>query len=176
LGLWLAGSVLRSHPHYLAYFNEAAGGPAGGYRALVDSNIDWGQGLKPLAETLAAMGNPPVILSYFGVADPGYYKLRFIPLGAITNVADRPATVGVQDWRRALFAVSATNLQGTYFVDHGIFSWLKTFRPLAVPGHSIFLYDLTEEPAARERLAVLAAGIGRLDLAAQLREAHAKAD
>src|SRR3989338_6742069 len=37
--LWQASSVLRVHPHYLAYFNEAAGGPEGGHRYVVDSNL-----------------------------------------------------------------------------------------------------------------------------------------
>src|SRR5262249_3178018 len=40
---WQAVSVLRVHPDYLAYFNEAAGGPSQGWRWLVDSNVDWGQ-------------------------------------------------------------------------------------------------------------------------------------
>ena len=35
-------------PHYLAYFNELAGGPLNGWRSLADSNIDWGQDLPGL--------------------------------------------------------------------------------------------------------------------------------
>ena len=38
-----AGSSLRVHPHYLAYFNEPSGGPLNGWRYLIDSNLDWGQ-------------------------------------------------------------------------------------------------------------------------------------
>ena len=143
-------------------------------RWLVDSNLDWGQGLKPLARTLRGMGNPAVVLCYFGVADPGYYGLRFAPLGAITNVGDRPATAAPEDFGRALLAVSATNLQGTYFVDHELFSWLKSVRPVAVPGRSIFLYDLTDEPAARQRLADLVQGTGQAALAGRLRQLHGK--
>ena len=36
-------ATLRGGPDYLAYFNELAGGPAGGWRYLGDSNLDWGQ-------------------------------------------------------------------------------------------------------------------------------------
>ena len=50
--VWYAVSVARVHPHYLAYFNEAAGGPAHGYRLLADLNLDWGQDLKRLPERL----------------------------------------------------------------------------------------------------------------------------
>ena len=35
-------------PHYLAYFNESVGGPANGYKHLVDSSLDWGQDLPEL--------------------------------------------------------------------------------------------------------------------------------
>ena len=49
LGAWYAGGTLRQHPHHLAYFNEIAGGPANGWRLLVDSNLDWGQDLERLA-------------------------------------------------------------------------------------------------------------------------------
>jgi hypothetical protein len=44
--LLLAGfgwSSLWIYPHYLAYFNRFAGGPLGGWRWLIDSNLDWGQ-------------------------------------------------------------------------------------------------------------------------------------
>jgi 4-amino-4-deoxy-L-arabinose transferase-like glycosyltransferase len=43
--LLLGHAVLsaRGGPDYLAYFNELAGGPAGGWRYLGDSNLDWGQ-------------------------------------------------------------------------------------------------------------------------------------
>ncbi|HEY2826597.1 MAG TPA: glycosyltransferase family 39 protein, partial [Pirellulales bacterium] len=40
-------------PDYLAYFNFLAGGPANGYRHLVDSSLDWGQDLKELKSWLA---------------------------------------------------------------------------------------------------------------------------
>jgi hypothetical protein len=43
LALWLAVSSLSVHPQYISYFNEIAGGPANGWRWLLDSNLDWGQ-------------------------------------------------------------------------------------------------------------------------------------
>ena len=46
---WAVASSLWVYPHSLSYFNEAAGGPAGGHNHLVDSNIDWGQDLLFLA-------------------------------------------------------------------------------------------------------------------------------
>lgn len=73
--LWNAAAVARIHPHYLAYFNEIAGGPANGHRFLIDSNIDWGQDLYELADWLQR--NRPgarVGLAYFGNVDPAILR------------------------------------------------------------------------------------------------------
>ena len=54
--------MLRVHPNYLAYFNEAAGGPAQGWRWLVDSNVDWGQELPGLKRYMDTNGIARVTL------------------------------------------------------------------------------------------------------------------
>ena len=41
--LWYLLSTISSYSNYLAYFNEAAGGPKRGFKILADSNLDWGQ-------------------------------------------------------------------------------------------------------------------------------------
>lgn len=43
LGLWAVIGAARIFPWEISFFNELAGGPAGGYRYLADSNVDWGQ-------------------------------------------------------------------------------------------------------------------------------------
>lgn len=48
--LWNVSSSLLVFPHSMAYFNELAGGPAGGQRYLLHSNLDWGQDVWDLAE------------------------------------------------------------------------------------------------------------------------------
>lgn len=169
LALWTAVSVLRVQPYQLAYFNEAAGGPSGGWRWLADSNLDWGQDLPALARELRARGNPPVYLAYFGVGDPAAYGIRYAQALANWNVPrEGDAVDPVAESGRVLFAVSATNRVGVYLADHGFFSWLDGKVPAAEPGHSIFLYDLTADAEGRRRLAELlvrsghprAAGLG----------------
>ena len=160
LGLWLAVSVINVHPHHLAYFNEAAGGPSAGHRILVDSNLDWGQGLKGLAAKLKEMGNPPVYLSYFGVADPSYYGIRYFPVAPVTNVDRRDGVVAPSLEDPVLLAISATNLQSVYYGDKEVFSWLKERTPLHIVGHALFLYDLTEDPEGARKLARILAGSG----------------
>jgi hypothetical protein len=49
---WLVVTAFLDHPGYLKYFNEFAGGTHNGYRYLLDSNLDWGQDVKPLKRFL----------------------------------------------------------------------------------------------------------------------------
>jgi len=148
-------SALTAHPHYLAYFNQLGGGPANGYKYFVDSNLDWGQGVKTLAAYLKGRGNPPVVFSYFGVARPESYGLAYTPLGVISNV-DLPGTgAQVCAMKETLLAVSATNLQSTYYSDKETFAWLKARTPVFSAGYAIFLYDLTGDKEGLERLAAL---------------------
>ncbi|MBU2573845.1 MAG: hypothetical protein KKH28_07215 [Elusimicrobia bacterium] len=150
--LWIWG-LARTGPYYLEYFNELAGGPKNGYKYLVDSNLDWGQGIKPLGSYLKERGNPPVILSYFGVAKPEYYGIKYFPLkGGLANVEINGTGEDLCALKRPLLAVSATNLQGVYFPDRGVFDWLKKRKPLFTAGYSIFLYDLTGDKEGLDRL------------------------
>jgi hypothetical protein len=162
-GAWLAGGLLaltavsvgRAHPFHLAYFNERAGGPANGYKLFVDSNLDWGQDLGGIAEYLRGRGNPPVVLAYFGVARPESYGMAYAPLGTVSNVEFTGSGADVCAMKETLLAVSATNLQGTYYADKETFAWLKSRRPVFTAGYSIFLYDLTGDKEGQEKLAAV---------------------
>ncbi len=62
------------HPYELSYFNALAGGPIGGRRILADSNLDWSQGLKPLAELQREHPEyRDLTLFYFGDTEAGRY-------------------------------------------------------------------------------------------------------
>ena len=115
LFVWLVAESLMIWPHYLAYFNQLAGGPSKGYRHLVDSSLDWGQDLPGLRdwlkrEGLAGEQETPVYLSYFGTGDADYYGIDVRPLPTFP------------DWNRkeyktltgGVYAVSATMLQSLY--------------------------------------------------------------
>ena len=47
---WYVFENISVYPYYLTYFNQTVGGPSGGYRYVVDSNLDWGQDLRRLAD------------------------------------------------------------------------------------------------------------------------------
>ncbi|MCS6245271.1 MAG: hypothetical protein H2172_15670 [Opitutus sp.] len=69
-----AWASIAARPHYLAYFNLLAGPAEQHHRLLVDSNLDWGQGLPELATWLQEnQQGRSVYLSYFGSDDPAFY-------------------------------------------------------------------------------------------------------
>jgi len=171
---WQAGeAVFVSHPYHLAYFNELAGGPNGGYRYLVDSNVDWGQGLDALAEEVKSRGVSALYISYFGSENPGRTGLRVVNIGSITQPRHEDnATAGdLAAEKRCLLAVSVTNYQQTYYGAKNVFTWLRPLESRAkLIARSILVFDLTEVPLARRNLAVLLDNLGKHDLARHERE------
>ena len=149
LGLWYAGGALVQHPHYLAYFNELAGGPRNGWRLLVDSNLDWGQDLKRLGDWTRANHVGTLKLSYFGSADPGYYGIESEALPGYT--APHAARLTREIRPGDTVAVSVTNLQGVYLdpEDRPLMERLRATEPVARIGYSIFVYrpDFSWPPA-----------------------------
>jgi hypothetical protein len=134
---WLLAGTLRVAPRYLQYFNEVAGGPEGGHRWLIDSNVDWGQDLLRLREYMDREELEGVHLAYFGRVHPHVYGIRFAPL-------ERGRSHGVA-------VVSASFLMGRpYFwylggrmrwVPGGTYTWLQEEEPIARVG-SMFVYQI----------------------------------
>jgi 4-amino-4-deoxy-L-arabinose transferase-like glycosyltransferase len=140
LAAWYVAGTVRVHPHYLAYFNEAAGGPANGYRLLVDSSLDWGQDLIRLREWAGREGVGPLKLSYFGTADPEYYRVPAALLPGYMPPVPRKVVREIAPGD--LLAVSATNLQGVYIEKEALplMERLRAMRPLHNVGGSILVY------------------------------------
>ena len=104
----LAGECFAIYPHYLAYFNQLAGGPSNGYRHLVDCSLDWGQDLPGLKRWLKDHDlDPPakthVYLAYFGSAEPAYYQIAAANLWSPKPHPPVPLTEGV-------YCISASGL------------------------------------------------------------------
>jgi hypothetical protein len=150
-----AASSLAIAPHQLAYFNELIGGPAQGHRYLSDSNLDWGQDLKGLKAFMDRERIPVIYLSYFGTAAPAGWGIhyQFLP-GWVENMQDPDLKECVPQNGRQILAISIVNLQGIYFDEkRDRFRWLESRTPLTTIGHSIYVYDLTNDAAAHARLA-----------------------
>lgn len=77
---WLILGTASVYPHFLTYFNEIIGGRKSGYKYVVDSNLDWGQGLPTLkkflnSKNMGVLAGKEFQLAYFGSADPSVYGL-----------------------------------------------------------------------------------------------------
>jgi hypothetical protein len=174
-----AAAIAGVHPHYLAFFNWASGGPSRGSEHVVESNLDWGQDLVGLRDWLAAHpGEGPIGLAYFGQVHPGLFTIRgegfpwFLPPARRGTVFPRAA--GYEGPRQALtpglYAVSLTLVRGVpallhapgdpqrdpsllggpaWRAEQGAFSYFADLRPFAFIGHSIALYRVTPREARR---------------------------
>jgi hypothetical protein len=111
----LAGVVVSfalATPGYLSYFNVLAGGARGGWRHLLDSNLDWGQDLKRLAAWQREQGGEPLDLAYFGTADPRAYGLNYRKVVWVHDF--RPQEPSVWPESGNLLAVSLNLREGLY--------------------------------------------------------------
>ncbi len=127
---WHLVSSARAHPDYLAYFNEVAGDHP--ERILVDSDLDSGQDLARLADTLRARGIDTVWLAYAGsatVAEHGLPEVRWLE-------PHRPASGWVA---ASLYSIKLGSLGQP---GHDDFAWLERHRPVARVGRSILLYRI----------------------------------
>jgi hypothetical protein len=122
---------------FLAYFNEAAGGPEGGANYVVD--FDWGQDLARLRQFVEAHHIDKIAVDYFGTSSPRYeLGEKFMPW--------QSARGPYQGW----LAVSATSVsiaQGKWLpplrqTDEQSYQWLQGKKPVAKIGYTILVFRL----------------------------------
>lgn len=137
---WYVAENIRVWPYYLTYFNQLAGGPSGGYRYVVDSNLDWGQDLKRLNQWVEKNNIDEIYLDYFGWSDPAYYlgpKFQWLTAGQYKNAQDFINKTG-----GGYLAVSATFYMGSRENLKTSYIWLQRYEPVAVIGNSIWVWEL----------------------------------
>jgi len=151
--LWAVAALaifenLLIFPDYISHFNFVLGGPRQGIKYLGDSNLDWGQGLKQLSSWWEKEGKPPVILSYFGTGSPQYYGIAYQGCMMSTPMRDGADIINPANPEKEYFAVSATNLQGIYFLNYGKgkpFTYFLSKKPVKICGSSIYVYDISSD-------------------------------
>jgi hypothetical protein len=143
LALFWVFEFTRAYPHTLSFFNQLAGGPAGGHAYLVDSNLDWGQDLKGLKAWMDDHNVPSINLAYFGTADPAYYGIdaTYLPAGYMFSSvgAAAPKLPGY-------VAISETTLKGVYLDEQvrRFYAPLERIAPVTTIGHSIRVYRVEQ--------------------------------
>ncbi len=115
--VWYVAVALWICPHFLAYFNPILGGPSQGYKALIDSSLDWGQDVPSVVkavEKLRAEGDrEPMYYALFGSGWPEHYglKTRYLPAYRVTGAV---AQISVPPLEGGLYLIHATQLQNVY--------------------------------------------------------------
>ena len=162
------GSSLFAFPNYLAYSNEAWGGPLETHRHLTDSSVDWGQDVKRAGEYHAEHGVTECwsALTIATFIDLDYYGLRCKPLPSFMDTLVPPteprATPVVL---RGPILVGSTELSGVHW-GPGELNPYKPFQetpPAAVIGGSILIFEGTfESPrlAGESRAAIVQGLLG----------------
>jgi hypothetical protein len=136
-----AASVLWYYPHTLAYFNELAGGPLGGPRHLLGSNVDAGQDGWLLERWLAQHREArPFFTNHLFVGRPAEPWAR--------GVEPIPAAPLPEGWYGV--SVNAVVAEPPTYPD------LRRARLVGRVGYSIYVYYLDPAP---ERRAVPSTGL-----------------
>ena len=124
LVVWQVGTSARAHPDYLAYFNEFAGSRP--ERILLDSDLDWGQDLLRLADTVRVRRIPSLSTVYWGTAD--------VTRHGLPNVHLLQPNERVTGWVAVSEMIASRNDPG--FAGY---RWLNAYSPVARVGKSIRL-------------------------------------
>lgn len=159
-------SVIAVHPFYLAYFNEAAGGPDRGMEHLAESNLDSGQGLLALGDWLARHSpGRSLKLAYYGTTPPELLGISYEipPYGPdVVRFGRSVATSHLIGPLPGLQAVSANYFIGLPFstpdpkggyreIPQNAYRYYRYFHARAIIAHSIFVYDISIDEANRVR-------------------------
>lgn len=141
LSLWLVWGTATIHPHYLAYFNEFAGGPANGHKILIDSNIDWGQDLKGLKPYLEERGIDHINLGFFGRDQPEYRNISY------SNLTCYP--------KKGIAVASINLIQGITENEARCLSWLKQYEAIGNVGYTLYIYNVSSPIDFKSQLEVI---------------------
>ncbi len=141
-----AVSSLHAFPDYLAYSNEAFGGPSHTYLRVSGSNDDWGQELKWVKRYLDANQISDCWFAYsVPFVDPKYYGIPCKPL------VSGWATVGLASPPPVPPTISGTVLLGATELDGhrwgpdvlNPYEQFSHLRPDAMPGNVVLVYHGT---------------------------------
>ncbi len=120
---------IRQVPYYLSYFNEFIGREEEGAALTMDSNIDWGQDNRRLAELALKLGNPgmQIMIGAANAAEYDYYKMRWQWADAAEFKNPPPGYYALD---------LLTYLEQTKKKD----SWFYQRRPNFIAGRTIYVF------------------------------------
>jgi len=137
--VWFAGSSVWCHPDYLAYTNELAGSAP--EKVLADSDLDWGQDMKRLAERLRQVGAKEVT---FTRSIPADYEGEF-GFPTITPSSPLAPSPGWNAVSLSLWKVRRLRLLNTH---PEVVLWPDRVPPGERVGKGLMLWHFPPPPAA----------------------------
>jgi len=145
LVMFQAITSLRCYPVYMAYANEAWGGPAATHKYLSDANVDWGQQLKSVKMYLDRRGMKDCWFAYFpdGVVDVAYYGIpcKRLPTTDTLWWLDEPTDVPAEIDGPVL--ISDSDLEGIEFGEGALnpYEQFRHIKPTTVIDYGVDVYD-----------------------------------
>lgn len=134
---WYVFSAVNVYPNHLAYFNELVGGSKNGHKYLDDSNVEWGQDLKRLAEYQKNSPDLKVGYAWGAFIDLERYGIKnIVSLSSKENLWLNP---------KGKYAISTnivirTGLASQKFGDDRL-NWMDRYKPIDRIGQSFFIYE-----------------------------------
>jgi hypothetical protein len=136
---------LRTFPAYIAYANEAWGGPDRVHLYLSDSNSDWGQQLKTAAVYLRQHHITDCWMAYTasGVVDEGFYGIPCHPLPTVVNLWWIPIPMTVPRQLDGTVLISDDELEGVDLPagQPSPYAQFKQIKPVAILDGGLFVYQ-----------------------------------
>ena len=144
---WQVVTSVRVSPAYMAYGNEAWGGPAKVDRYLGDANTDWGQQLKAVKNYLDERHITNCWFAYFpdGSIDPSDYGINCKRLPTTDLLYWLGVPVSTPPVISGTVLISAGDLEGIEFGDGPLnpYDSFRKMKPTAVIQHGVYVYDGT---------------------------------
>ncbi|HET6372931.1 MAG TPA: glycosyltransferase family 39 protein [Candidatus Polarisedimenticolia bacterium] len=141
---WQVAAAGSSYPGFLTYFNPIAADDPGAF--LVDSDLDWGQGVFELEEFFSRHDAKSLHIAYNGSARLCDHALP--PLHALEPYTPVRGWIAVSelyhrevaDYLRAEPPCDLGSLRSFPRAGTGWFAWLRGHEPVAILGHAIRVY------------------------------------
>lgn len=138
-------SSLRAFPNYIPYANELWGGPEKTRAILVDSNVDWGQGLVEVKQYVDRHQIKNCWFAYFGsvVVNPSYYGIPCKPLPTAFSHLFQLSMPIVPPHVDGPVFLSANEMTRIYWPADGVnpYASFQQMPPSALIADSILVYN-----------------------------------
>ncbi|GGG94020.1 glycosyl transferase [Silvibacterium dinghuense] len=142
--VWQVVTVMRVAPAYMAYGNEAWGGPLAVRRYLSDSNVDWGQQLKTVKQYLDRNHITNCWFAYFpdGAVQPQDYGVECKRLPTPSALWWLSLPMEVPPKIDGTVLISESDLDGVESGDGALnpYDAFRTLHPVAILQDGVYVY------------------------------------